>query len=85
MTRSDEPSASGAHDLREPTRCEAVIIDRRVLWRSIGGAVLTVAFANAPSIRVVGMLLADPEYLIINGWLLTREDMAADGLVRDVV
>jgi len=33
----------------------------------------------------LGMAAADPEFLIVNGWVLTREDMAASRAKRNVV
>jgi hypothetical protein len=56
----------------------SAIIDRRFFCRSIAGLAVNVVLAKLPS----GI---EQEFLIVNGWVLTREDMAASEVTPNVV
>ena len=61
-------------------------VDRRKLCYSIIGLALNVTMASLPFGRQrLKMATADQEFLIINGWILTREDLIASELARNVI
>jgi hypothetical protein len=66
--------------------CRA-IVDRRYVCRSIAGLATNAVVANIP----VGIeqkssaMTAKQGFLIVNGWVLTREDVAARDVLPDVV
>jgi hypothetical protein len=65
----------------------SAIIDRRCFCCSIAGLAVNVVLAKLPSgiEQRSKMATADQEFLIVNGWVLTREDMATNEVALDVV
>jgi hypothetical protein len=63
------------------------MIDRRHFFCSIAGLAVNVVVAKRQFgiDRTSKMAIADQEFLIINGWVLTRDDMAASEMTHDVV
>jgi hypothetical protein len=59
----------------------SVIVRRRYFLRSIIGLAFGAAVAELPSgaEQSAGAASMDTEYLIVNGWVLTREDVASFG------
>jgi hypothetical protein len=55
------------------------LFDRRYFCYSIAGLAVNVVLAKLPfgTGPRLKMAAADQEFLIINGWVLTREDMVA--------
>ena len=66
--------------------CRA-IVDRRYVCRSIAGLVINVVVGNLPAgiEQKSSMMAANQGFLIVNGWILTREDVAARDVLPDVV
>jgi hypothetical protein len=62
------------------------IIDRRCFC-SIAGLAVNVVLANAPfgGKKRSKMVAGNQEFLIVNGWVLTREDLAGTKMTPNVV
>jgi hypothetical protein len=63
------------------------IIDRRCLCCSIAGLAVNVVLAKLPfgGKQSSKMAAANQEFLIVNGWVLTREDVAVIEMTPNVV
>jgi len=63
------------------------VLDRRYFCGSIAGVALNVVLAKLPFGTKQGskMAAANPEFLIVNGWILTREDVAVSKITPNVV
>jgi hypothetical protein len=66
--------------------CTAAV-GRRCFFRSLAGLALCATVAKLPfgAERPSKMTSADQEYVIVNGWVLTREDLAAAETSFDAV
>ena len=63
------------------------MIDRRYVFYSVAGLVLNAVLGKLPfGIEQRAKVVAEsPGFVIINGWVLTREDVAASKLTRNVI
>ena len=64
-------------------RILSTAVDRRSVCGAIVGIGVTGVLEGIPFRTVLG--LTGQEFLIVNGWVLTREDVAATDVTRDVV
>jgi hypothetical protein len=63
-----------------------LIIGRRYFCCSIAGLVVSDIVAKPPfRAAKIPQLPAHQEFLIVNGWVLTREDLATSDVTTDVV
>ena len=62
----------------------AAAIDRRVFCRSIFGLGGSLLFGGL-AFWMPKISSADQDFVIVNGWVLTREDLAASEMTTDVV
>lgn len=65
----------------------AAVMERRYFCSLIAGLLVSVigaklSFGIEQKLRVAN---ADEEFVIVNGWVLTREDLAASDKIPDVV
>jgi hypothetical protein len=56
-------------------------VDRRWFCRSLAGLAAGAALIESPAALA---LAAEPEFVIVNGWVLTRQDLAFAGTLPDV-
>jgi hypothetical protein len=62
------------------------IFNRRGFCRSISALVAGAVIARLPAAQASEWVaIKDAEYLIVNGWVLTREDVATMELPPDVI
>ena len=61
--------------------------DRRYFCYSVAGLAIKVAFAKLPFSSEAELETAAPDqqFVIVNGWVLTRDDVAARELMPNVV
>jgi hypothetical protein len=68
-------------------RTYSTIINRRCVFGSIAGFAISVVLAKLPfEVEQSSEIAApDQEFLVVNGWILTRKDMIANEVMPDVV
>ena len=68
-------------------RSYSAMIDRRCFCCSIGGLAGEVVASQLPAgiTRKSRMAPAAQEFLMVNGWVLTREDVAASEIAPNVI
>jgi hypothetical protein len=68
-------------------RNRSVNIGRRCFFRSIVGLAISAGVAKLPFEIAPRPIIptADHEFVIVNGWVLTRDDLAVSGMTADVV
>ena len=73
--------------MKSARRLFSIVLDRRGLCSSIAGLAVGAIAAKLPLGAVLSpeTAIEDPEYLIVNGWVLTRNDVAAMGLQPDAI
>ena len=66
---------------------QTVVMDRRRFCSSIAGFVTSVIVVKPlfPVEQALMMATAHEGFVIINGWVLTREDVAASDMIANVV
>ena len=64
---------------------QSVLIDRRRFFGSIAGLDGQLDCLDNSDICLADIPSDEPEFVIINGWVLTREDVAAREVTPDVV
>jgi hypothetical protein len=57
-------------------------IDRRWFCRSLAGVAAGATLGISPALAVSSV---EPEFVIVNGWVLTRQDIAFVGRLPDAV
>jgi hypothetical protein len=63
---------------------QPAVMGRRSFFSSIAGLAASLLFGRLPFLALK-VPAKDKEFVIINGWVLTREDVAASKVTSDVV
>ena len=63
---------------------QPAVMGRRGFFRSIAGLAASLLFGRLP-IWASKAPIGDQDFVVINGWVLTREDVAASKVISDAV